>query len=89
MRLVMLLALAALAGACRHANLGDDFGKPNRAAMDRQIVKQGEPGGSLDGKDAQNVMNAHHAQTPAGETSPQAAQGPSTEGGPMVLTPTR
>jgi hypothetical protein len=88
MRLALLVAALALP-ACRHPNLGDDFGKPNRAAMDKQIVKQGDAAGTLDGQDSQNVMNAHHSQTPAGETSPQAQQGGTAEGGPMVLTPTR
>ena len=86
MRAALLLFALAVAG-CRHPNLGDDFGQRNRAAMDKQTVKQGAATGTMDGQDAQNVMNAHHSQTPAGQTSPQTQQGGTAEGGPMVLMP--
>jgi hypothetical protein len=85
----MLLALALLAApACRTPNLGDDFGKLNRAAMDKQAAKEGPEAGTLTGEDAKNVMRAHQSQTPAGQTSPGQNQGGEQgQGMPIVLTP--
>ena len=82
----VLFLVGAAAGGCRHANLSDNFGQTNRATYDQQAAnKSGESAGTLDGKDSENVMTAHHAQTPAGQTGP--AQAGAGEGGPGMLPP--